>query len=93
MNDKEKQDIINKISNIEKGQEKLEQIFLSLDEKINTIYDKIQDFEIVLDAAEILEDQQTDNDWEPYEEREFEIEDYENYDIYDDDDDEEINGY
>ena len=61
------------------------------------IFDKIQDFEVVFDAAELIEDQIEKQDqstynteWNPYEDEDFEPEDYENYD---DDDDDVIRGY
>lgn len=86
---------------IQKENKDLKRIVKTLERKINLILDKIQEFEVVLDAADLLEEQiekhdqaQKENeyntDWNPYDDEDFHIEDYENYD---DDDDDVIRGY
>ena len=61
-----------------------------LERKIDIIIDKIQDFEVVLDAAEILEEriaaEEIDygQEWDPYDDEDFNSEQYENYDVDDD---------
>ena len=65
-----------------------------LERKIDIIIDKIQDFEVVLDAAEILEERIAEEEinygqeWNPYDDEDFRPEEYENYD-----DDDIDNGY
>ena len=56
----------------------------------------MQEFEIIFDAAEIIEDEIDRNqgyktEWSPYDDEDFQIEDYEHYD--DDDEDPYNNGY
>ena len=85
---------------IQKENKDLKKIIKTLERKINTILDKIQEFEVVLDAADLLEEQiekhdqaqkEYNTDWNPYDDEDFHIEDYENYD--DDEDDDVIRGY
>lgn len=65
----------------------------NMDRQINEIMLKVQEFEIIMDAAELLEEHMEDEaekyntEWNPYEEEGYEPEDYEQYD---DEDDEEI---
>lgn len=60
----------------------------TLDQKIGNVLDKIQEFEIVLDAAEMLEnhieeeEERYNTDWSPYDDEDFQSEDYEDYDDY-----------
>jgi|TARA_B100000073_G_C23703089_1_gene561144 archaellum component FlaC len=84
---------------IQKENKDLKKIVKTLERKINIILDKIQEFEVVLDAADLLEEQiekqeaeqsEYNTDWNPYDDEDFHIEDYENYD---DDDDDVIRGY
>tara|TARA_B100000902_G_scaffold75622_1_gene80449 strand:+ start:1049 stop:1375 length:327 start_codon:yes stop_codon:yes gene_type:complete len=86
---------------IQKENKDLKKIVKTLERKINLILDKIQEFEVVLDAADLLEEQiekhdqaqkesEYNTDWNPYDDEDFHIEDYENYD---DDDDDVIRGY
>ena len=85
------------LSILEKDNKELKKIIKNLERKINLVLDKIQDFEVVFDAAELIEDQIEKQDkntynteWNPYEDEDFEPEDYENFD---DDDDDVIRGY
>lgn len=63
----------------------IKRILKSLDRKISIMTDKIQQFEIIMDAAELLEEHMEDEEekykteWSPYED-DNELEDYENYD-------------
>lgn len=53
----------------------------SLDKTVSEILSKIQEFEIIMDAAAILEDEEEDDyetEWTPYEDQKNE--DYEDYD-------------
>ena len=75
----------------------LKKIIKNLERKINLVLDKIQEFEVVFDAAELIEDQiekqersEYNTEWNPYDDEDYEPEDYENYD---DDDDDVIRGY
>ena len=71
---------------LKKDNKDLKKIIKILERKIDIIIDKIQDFEIVLDAAEILEEriqqdsQEYNTEWNPYEDEDFNIEDYEDND-------------
>ncbi len=85
---------------IQKENKDLKKIVKTLERKINLILDKIQEFEVVLDAADLLEEQiekhdqerkEYNTEWNPYDDEDFHIEDYENYD--DDDDDDVVTGY
>lgn len=70
-------------------------ILKNLDKKISAILEKIEEFEVIIDAAEILQskiDEDEDNDaegWQPYND-DYQSEDYENYDYTEDDEDEDI---
>ena len=76
---------------LQKDTSDLKNILHNLETKIDAVESKIQDFEIVFDAAEILEERQEEEEnkynteWNPYDDEDFQVEDYENYD--DDDDD------
>ena len=90
-------DIEKEISGVSKDNKEFKKILKNLEIKINLVLDKIQDFEVVFDAAELIEDQIEKQDkntynteWNPYDDEDFEPEDYENYD---DDDDDVITGY
>jgi|MDSZ01.3.fsa_nt_gb DNA anti-recombination protein RmuC len=86
--------IINQINAIQAQIDKkflsMEEVFEDLNKKINLILNKVQEFEIVLDAAEIIEEHIEDQesqakdifntDWTPYNDEDFQSEDYENYD-------------
>ena len=84
------------INLIQKELRDLKKIIKNIDSKINIVHDKIQEFEVVFDAAEIIEDelerqQEYNTEWNPYDDGDFEPEDYENYD--DNDGDDIIHGY
>jgi len=64
----------------------IKKILKSLEKKMDIVVEKIQEFEIIMDAAEILEEHMDDEedkyktDWNPYEDEDFDSEDYESYD-------------
>ena len=85
------------LSVLEKDNKELKKIIKNLERKINLVLDKIQEFEVVFDAAELIEDQiekqersEYNTEWNPYDDEDYEPDDYENYD---DDDDDVIRGY
>ena len=85
------------LSILEKDNKELKKIIKNLERKINLVLDKIQDFEVVFDAAELIEDQiekqdkeKYNTEWNPYDDEDFDPENYENYD---DDDDDVVTGY
>ena len=89
------------LSILQKDNRELKIIIKNLEKKINLVLDKIQDFEVVFDAAELIEDQiekqdkdknKYNTEWNPYDDEDFEPENYENYDE-DDDDDDVVTGY
>ena len=59
----------------------------NMDTKIDTIMEKIQEFEIIMDAAELIEDQldnhedYDEEDWRPYDE-DYDDDDYPRYEDY-----------
>lgn len=67
-------------SKVSKEMADLKKLLKSLDKKISLILEKVQEFEIVMDAAEILEEHMEEEEdkynteWNPYEDNE----DYEN---------------
>jgi chromosome segregation ATPase len=82
---------------IQKENKDFKKVIRTLERKINILLDKIQEFEVVLDAADLLEEQiekhdqnkkEYNTDWNPYDDEDFHIEDYENYD-----DDDVVTGY
>lgn len=60
----------------------------NMDTKIDTIMEKIQEFEIIMDAAELIEDQldnhedYDEEDWRPYDEDYDDDDDYPRYEDY-----------
>lgn len=56
------------------------------DKKLSLVLEKIQEFEIIMDAAEMLEEHMEDEEdkynteWSPYNDDDYESEDYEDYD-------------
>lgn len=87
-------DIEKEISVVSKDNKEFKKILKNLERKINLVLDKIQDFEVVFDAAELIEDQiekqdkdKYNTEWNPYEDEDFEPENY------DDDDDDVVTGY
>lgn len=84
-----------KLSTLEKDNKELKRIIKNLERKINLVLDKIQEFEVVFDAAELIEDQiekqekeKYNTEWNPYDDEDFEPEDYD-----DEEDDDVITGY
>jgi hypothetical protein len=92
---KELDQISKEIQSLENKQSKefsdIKKLLKKMDQKLGKILDKIQEFEIIMDAAEMLEEHMEDKEdynteWNPYEDDDFETESYENYE----DDDEEF---
>jgi len=85
---------------LQKENKELKKALKNIERKLNMVFDKIQDFEVVFDAAEIIEDEierqseyntEYNTEWNPYDDEDFQVEDYEDYD--DDEDDDVIRGY
>ena len=79
---------------LQKENKELKKLIKNIEHKVNLLLDKIQEFEVVFDAAEIIEDamdkqNEYNTEWSPYDDEDFEPEDYEDYD----DDDDVDNGY
>lgn len=71
----------------------IKKLLKKMDQKLTQILNKVQEFEVIMDAAELIEEQMQDNDeynteWNPYDDEEYEPEEYEKYE---DEDDEEFN--
>ena len=70
---------------ISKELQEVKKYIKQINSKILTVLDKIQEFEIIMDAAEILEDHiqeeedKYNTEWSPYDD-DHELEDYEGYD-------------
>jgi archaellum component FlaC len=79
------------ISSLQKEYKDIKKLLKNIERKINLISDKIQEFEIVFDAAEIIEEEierqmgDYNTEWSPYDDEDFEPEQYEDYDAGDDD--------
>ena len=81
---------------LQKENKELKKALKNIERKLNMVFDKIQDFEVVFDAAEIIEDEiekqnEYNTEWNPYDDEDFQVEDYEDYD--DDEDGDVIRGY
>lgn len=56
------------------------------DKKLSLVLEKIQEFEVIMDAAEIIEEhmeeeeEKYNTEWNPYEDEDYVAEDYESYD-------------
>jgi predicted PP-loop superfamily ATPase len=62
----------------------IKKVLKKMDQKLTQILEKIQEFEIIMDAAEMLEEHMEDRDeynteWNPYDDEDYEPEEYENY--------------
>ena len=63
-----------------------------MDKKLNDISEKIKEFEIIMDAADIIEEHMDDEEekynteWNPYDDEDYQPEDYEKYEDEDDED-------
>ena len=82
---------------LQKENKELKKALKNIERKLDMVFDKIQDFEVVFDAAEIIEDEiekqnEYNTEWNPYDDEDFQVEDYEDYDD-DDEDDDVIRGY
>ena len=91
-------DVEKEISVLSKDNKEIKKLLKTLERKINMIFDKIQDFEVEFDAAELIEDQiekqeKYNSEWSPYSDEDYEPEDYEQYYNDDDDEDDVIRGY
>jgi hypothetical protein len=70
----------------------IKKLLKNLDKKVELVLNKIQEFEVIMDAAELIEEQMEEEEdkynteWSPYEDEDFDGEAYENYN--DDEDDE-----
>jgi hypothetical protein len=70
--------------------QKVFKLLQELKRQVDSIESKIQEFEIIFDAADIIEEHREEEEdkynteWNPYDDEDFPVEDYENYD--DDDD-------
>lgn len=73
---KNTKDISSLDSQVSKEMSDLKKLLKSLDKKISLVLEKIEEFEIVLDAADILEEQMEEEEdkynteWNPYEDNE-----------------------
>jgi DNA-directed RNA polymerase beta' subunit len=73
---KNTKDVSNLDSKVSKEMADLKKLLKSLDKKISLILEKVQEFEIVMDAAEILEEHMEEEEdkynteWNPYEDNE-----------------------
>jgi hypothetical protein len=86
---KELDQLSKEIKTLENKQSKefsdIKKLLKKMDQKLGQILDKIQEFEIIMDAAEMLEEHMEEKDqynteWSPYDEEDYEAEEYENYD-------------
>lgn len=80
---------------LQKENKELKKILKNIEKKLEIVSDKIQEFDVIFDAAEILEEEMDRQDeynteWNPYDDEDFKPEDYEDYD---DDDGDIIHGY
>ncbi len=68
--------------NLQKEHTDIKKTLKKIDQKISNVLDKIQEFEIVLDAAEVLEsrldeeEERYNTEWNPEEDEDFNTEDY-----------------
>lgn len=73
---KNTKDVSSLDSKVSKEMADLKKLLKSLDKKISLILEKVQEFEIVMDAAEILEEHMEEEEdkynteWNPYEDNE-----------------------
>lgn len=63
----------------------IKKLLKKMDQKLGQILDKIQEFEIIMDAAEMLEEHMEEKDeynteWNPYDDEDYAAEEYEDYD-------------
>jgi hypothetical protein len=88
---KSNQEIHRVDNHLSKDISEIKRAIKSLDNKMSILIDKIQELEVIMDAAEILEEFQQEEqekyntEWNPYGDDDYEGENYENYN--DDDED------
>lgn len=67
----------------------LKKLIKNLDKKVDLVLNKIQEFEVIMDAAELIEEQMEEEEeeedkynteWNPYEDEDYDGEPYDNYD-------------
>tara|TARA_B100001778_G_C18577646_1_gene625805 strand:+ start:1303 stop:1608 length:306 start_codon:yes stop_codon:yes gene_type:complete len=79
------------IQDIQKDNRDIKKILSKIERNLSLLVNKIQEFEIVFDAAEIIEEEierqieDYNTDWSPYNDEDFQPEEYEDYDTDDDD--------
>ena len=75
--------------------QKVLEILKHIQLKIDAIESKISEFEIIFDAADIIEEHREEEEnkynteWNPYDDEDFAVDEYETYD----DDDDVVSGY
>ena len=75
--------------------QKVLEILQNIQLKIDAIESKMAEFEIIFDAADIIEEHKEDEEnkynteWNPYDDEDFAVDEYENFD----DDDDTVSGY
>jgi peptidoglycan hydrolase CwlO-like protein len=65
----------------------LKKLIKNLDKKVDLVLNKIQEFEVIMDAAELIEEQMEEEEeedkynteWSPYEDEDYDGESYDNY--------------
>ena len=78
------------IQDIQKDNKDIKKILSKIERNLSLLVNKIQEFEIVFDAAEIIEEEierqmeDYNTDWSPYDDEDFKPEEYEDYDADDD---------
>jgi len=74
------------IQDIQKENKDIKKILSKIERNLSLLVNKIQEFEIVFDAAEIIEEEierqieDYNTDWSPYSDEDFQPEEYEDYD-------------
>lgn len=63
----------------------IKKFFKTFDKKLSLVLSKIQEFEVIMDAAEIIEEhmeeeeEKYNTEWNPYDDEDYVAEDYESY--------------
>lgn len=76
---------------LSKDNNDIKKILKNLEKKIDLVLNKIQEFEVIMDAAEIIEEHMEDEDekynteWSPYDDEDYDGEEYESYENNDED--------
>lgn len=64
----------------------IKRILKNMEKKLDLVLKKIEEFEIIMDAAEIIEEHMDDEnekyntEWSPYDDEDYDGEDYDSYD-------------